>query len=61
MTQQQREPLREDNPIIIKHICDCCGEWHPFMEDNKDGSFTCLPCINKQDDSNDIDNSMGCS
>lgn len=45
---------------ISKRICDYCGEEHPLMQDNKDGSFTCLPCLNKIDDGNDIDNCMGC-
>lgn len=46
--------------VVSKHICDYCGEEHPLMQDNKDGSFTCLPCLNKIDDGNDIDNCMGC-
>jgi len=45
---------------VSSRICDCCGEEHPLMEDNKDGSFTCLPCLIKIDDGNDIDNGMGC-
>ena len=45
---------------VGKRICDYCGEEHPLMQDNKDGSFTCLPCLNKIDDGNDIDNCMGC-
>jgi hypothetical protein len=47
-------------PCVSKRICDCCGEEHPIMEDNKDGSFTCLSCLIKIDDGNDIDNCMGC-
>ena len=45
---------------VSKRICDYCGEEHLLMEDNKDGSFTCLSCLNKIDDGNDIDNCMGC-
>jgi len=45
---------------VSNRICDCCGEEHPIMEDNKDGSFTCLSCFIKIDDGNDIDNCMGC-
>jgi len=47
-------------PVTNNRICDYCGEEHPLMQDNKDGSFTCLPCLIKIDDGNDIDNSMGC-
>ena len=47
-------------PCVSKRICDYCGEEHPLMQDNKDGSFTCLPCLNKIDDGDDIDNCMGC-
>lgn len=40
-----------------KKICDCCGEEiFGFYEDNKDGTFTCLPCLIKLDDSSVIDN-----
>ena len=46
--------------INKKNKCDCCGKHHPIMQDNGDGSHTCLPCLIKIDDGNDIDNSMGC-
>lgn len=45
---------------VIKPICDYCGEESILMQDNKDGSFTCIACLNKIDDGNDIDNCMGC-
>ena len=45
---------------IKKRICDYCGEEHSLMQDNKDGSFTCLSCLIKIDDGNDIDNCIGC-
>jgi hypothetical protein len=44
-----------------KRICDSCEEEHILMQDNKDGSYTCISCLIKIDDGNVIDNSMGCS
>ena len=39
--------------------CDDCGQADTFMQDNGDGSFTCLLCLIKQDDSSDIDREHG--
>lgn len=44
-----------------KIICDCCGEpivWH--YQDNHNGTYTCISCLNKLDDGYIIDNEMGC-
>jgi len=42
-------------------FCDDCGEEiHGLYEDNKDGSYTCVPCLIKRDDGYVIDNEMGC-
>jgi len=43
-----------------QRICDCCGEEHPIVENNGDGTWTCLPCLIKIDDGDYIDNYMGC-
>jgi hypothetical protein len=65
MNNEQNLNIAENQQLNIsgvsKRICDCCGEEHPIMEDNKDGSFTCLSCLIKIDDGNDIDNCMGCN
>ena len=40
-----------------KIVCDCCGdEIAGFYEDNHDGSYTCLSCLIKMDDGDDINN-----
>lgn len=44
----------------IKKCDDCGEEIHGLYIDNKDGSYTCISCDLKRQDSYDIDNTMGC-
>lgn len=53
ITLEEMKRFIENNDKIF---CDSCGEEiRGFYENNKDGSFTCLDCSIKIDDSSEID------